>query len=224
MFKANELLENTDFIDDSLFAGQNSLSYNTKEEDGGNIYDVLPTLKGTRYDKKLEIIKGELLLNSQNMSEIEVAKSLGIKVNPYEIVDGVLLSSNTNLALMDSSGTLTLPETVEVIGEGAFADLEGLKTIIIPGTVKEISSNAFRNNKDLENVIMEDGITTIGNYAFMDCRELKNVDFPDTLTSIGDLCFYYCTSLQKVELPDNLTQISTYAFYRLFQLIICKIA
>ena len=42
---------------------------------------------------------------------------------------GVLLSANTNLALMDESGVLTLPETVTAIGEGAFADLSGLKTI-----------------------------------------------------------------------------------------------
>ncbi len=212
LFKSNELLKNTNFNDESLFAGQNSLSFNTKAEDAGNIYDVLPSLKGSKYDDELEIIKGELSLKTQNRSEIEVAQSLGIDVNPYDIVDGVLLSSNSNLLLMDSSGTLTLPETVEVIGEGAFADLEGLKTIIIPGTVKEISANAFRNNKDLENVIMEEGVTTIGVSAFMDCRNLKNVVFPDSLTSMGSQCFYLCTSLARVELPDNISHIASYSF------------
>ena len=206
------MLKNTNFNDESLFAGQNSLSFNTKAEDAGNIYDVLPSLKGSKYDDELEIIKGELSLKTQNRSEIEVAQSLGIDVNPYDIVDGVLLSSNSNLLLMDSSGTLTLPETVEVIGEGAFADLEGLKTIIIPGTVKEISANAFRNNKDLENVIMEEGVTTIGVSAFMDCRNLKNVVFPDSLTSMGSQCFYLCTSLARVELPDNISHIASYSF------------
>ena len=79
---------------------------------------------------------------------------------------GVLLSASTNLALMDESGTLVIPDSVTAIGEGAFADLSGLKTIIIPGTVKEIRANAFRNNGDLEHVILQEGVETIGDSAF----------------------------------------------------------
>ena len=57
---------------------------------------------------------------------------------------------------MDETGTLTIPDSVTKIGEGAFANLSGLKTIIIPGTVKEIGASAFAYNKTLETVIMQD--------------------------------------------------------------------
>ena len=140
-YKTNKVLENLEFEGATLISAENSLDYNTKPKDEtGNIYNVITSLKGSHFDGKLEVIKGELLLNSQNKAEIEVAQSVGIAVNPYEITDeGELVSSNGNLLLMDeNTGTLRLPESVTSIGEGAFADLEGLKTIIIPGTVKEI--------------------------------------------------------------------------------------
>ena len=115
------------------------------------------------YFEKLEVIKGELLINTQDREEIRIAQSLGIQVNPYDIRDGVLWSSNGNLLLMDeNTGSLTIPDSVTAIGEGAFANLEGLKTIIIPSTVKRIEKNAFRNNSTLETVIMQEKVNTDG--------------------------------------------------------------
>ena len=125
---------------------------------------------------------------------------------------GVLLSANTNLALMDESGTLVIPDSVTAIGEGAFADLSGLKTIIIPGTVKEIRRNAFRNNADLETVILQEGVETIGIYAFMDCTSIKNVELPNSLLSIGTQAFYFCTSLLEITIPSNVKTINNHAF------------
>ena len=69
---------------------------------------------------------------------------MGIEPNPYDIVDGELLSSDGNLLLVDEeTGSLTIPGSVTKIGEGAFANVEGLKTIIIPGTCKEIGKKCF---------------------------------------------------------------------------------
>ena len=138
MWQMGKSMEYEDFEAGTVVAGENSLTYaiGDKEVMEGNIYDVIQSLRNSDFAGKLEVIGGELLLNSTDKVEIEVAKSLDIRVNPYLIVDGVLLSAETNLALMDESGVLTLPENVEKIGNGAFANLSGLKTIIIPGTVK----------------------------------------------------------------------------------------
>ena len=45
---------------------------------------------------------------------------MGIKPNPYDIKDGILLSSTGNLLLMDETGTVTIPDSVKEIGSGAF--------------------------------------------------------------------------------------------------------
>ena len=204
VFKYAKKLENNEFEPTSITSGENSLIYNTQEGGtNGSIYDVLTSLEGTDFAGKMEIIRGELLLNSTDETEIRVAQELGIRVNPYLIVDGVLLSANTNLALMDENGSLTIPENVTAIGEGAFADLSGLKTIIIPGTVEEIRKNAFANNTDLENVILEEGIKTIGYGAFKGCSNLINITIPNSVENIEALAFYLCSSLDKIQIPPK---------------------
>ncbi len=212
-FKMSKSLDDEEFDASSITAGENSLVYNTQGEASGTIYDVLTTLRGSSFAGKMEIIRGELLLNSTDMTEVRIAQSLGIRVNPYLIVDGVLLSANTNLALMDDSGTLTIPETVTAIGEGAFADLSGLKTIIIPGTVKEIRTNAFRNNADLEKVILQEGVEAIGEKAFQNCSKLTNIELPESLTEIGSFAFSWCSSLQEVTVPLKIEKINSNTFY-----------
>ena len=214
LYKANKQISEEGFNVESLTAGEESLSYTTSEGlvTEGTIYDVITSLIGSSFAGKMEIRKGELLINSQDIEEIKIAQSMGIKVNPYVIENGELKSDGANLALMDKNGSLTIPEGVTVIGEGAFADLSGLKTIIIPGTVKEIKGNAFRNNVDLENVIMKEGIKTIGSYAFQNCNKLRNVELPESLENIGAGAFYICSNLQEIKIPDKVTVINNLTF------------
>ena len=215
MWQMGKSMEYEDFEAGTVVAGENSLTYaiGDKEVMEGNIYDVIQSLRNSDFAGKLEVIGGELLLNSTDKVEIEVAKSLDIRVNPYLIVDGVLLSAETNLALMDESGVLTLPESVEKIGNGAFANLSGLKTIIIPGTVKEIGENAFTNNADLTRVVLQEGIEMIGDEAFKECDNLTTIELPESLKSIGISAFNNCTNLNNVTIPSQITAIATYTFY-----------
>ena len=213
LFKLKQTTKNNSFIEESLTAGKSNLFYNTQtsEEQGkGTIKDIIENISD-EYFEKLEIIKGELLINTKDNVEIKIALGLGIKVNPYDIVDGVLLSTGNNLALMDENGTVTVPDIVEVIGEGSFAN-SGLKTIIIPGTVKRIEKNAFAHNETLENVIMQEGIEEIGNNAFYNCKNLKNVELPESLMLIETEAFGSCTNLSKIKIPSKIKTISSFTF------------
>ena len=235
MYEVGKELDNTGFMRDTLTAGKTKLNYNTQPEgEEGNMKTIINSISD-EYLEKLEVIKGELLINTKDINEIEIAQSLGIDVNPYDITEeGELLSSYGNLLLMSEDGTLTIPERVTKIGEGAFSNLEGLKTIIIPGTCKEIAQNAFAYNPTLETVIMEDGVEKIGANAFRECTSLTTVEMPDSVTEVGEICFYGdsklenvklsnnlkilsnqvfsgCTSLRSIELPENLEQIGTSA-------------
>ena len=215
LYKANKQISEEGFSAESITAGEGNLSYVT--DDGivteGTIYDVITSLRGSSFAGKMEIIKGELLINSQDMEEIRVAQSMGIQVNPYIIIDGELKSDGANLALMDSTGTLTIPDGVTKIGNGAFANLSGLKTIIIPGTVKEIGTNAFTNNADLTRVVLQEGIEIIGREAFKQCNNLTTIELPESLNSIGASAFEACYNLDNVIIPSQITRISAYTFY-----------
>ena len=212
LYKTEKLSENREFLESTLTVGKESLKYNTQPEgETGNIKTVIPSIKD-EYIDKVEIIKGSLLINTQDKNEIEIAKSLGIAANPYDIVNGELLSSNGNLLLMDETGTLTIPDSVTKIGEGAFANLSGLKTIIIPGTVKEIGANAFAYNSTLEKVMMQEGVEKIGNSSFRNCDRLKEISLPESLKQIDSVAFFGCVSLTSVEIPSNITKISYCSF------------
>ena len=223
LYKIEKYSENSNFVEETLTAGKTELNYNTKEsEEIGNIKTIIENISD-EYFEKLEVIKGELLINTQNKKEIQIAQRLGIEVNPYDIRDGVLWSSNGNLLLMDEkTGSLTIPDSVTAIGEGAFANLEGLRTIIIPSTVKRIERDAFRNNKTLETVIMQEqvnedgtieGVEYIGSAAFHGCANLKTVQMANSVTEVGTSIFQNDNSLKTINLSDKITAISIYMFH-----------
>lgn len=213
LYRANKYLENQEFNIETLTAGKNSLNYSGKEDsEEGNIKTVIPDITD-QYLEILEIFKGKLLINTKDKVLIKVAQAVGIEVSPYDITEeGELLSSNGNLLLVDSEGTLVLPESVKKIGSGAFSGVSGLKKIIIPGSVKEIASNAFSNNKTLETVVLNEGIEIIGISAFSQCDSLTNVQLPSTVKKIGSYAFYYCISLKNINIPIGVKNIEEYTF------------
>ncbi len=213
LYKSSKFTENNNFLEGTLEASKISLSYNTMgSEEIGNIKNVITTISNEDIEK-FEIIKGKLLIKTKDINEVKVAQSLGIEVNPYDITgEGELLSSNGNLLLVDESGTLKIPDTVTKIGEGAFANVSGLKTIIIPGTVKEIGENAFSNNNTLEKVIIKDGVEKIDACAFKECTNLKDIELPNSIKYIGYQAFYHCSSLKMINIPPKVENIFGYTF------------
>ena len=211
LYISNRKLENMKFDKETLFAGKETLRYNTqKEGETGTIKTICPEMK-SNYVEKIQIKKGKIILDTKNKREIKIAQSLGIEVNPYEIQDGELVASDGNLLLVDNSGTLKVPDSVTKIGEGAFSNtsLDGipLKKIIIPSTVKEIGANAFAYNTTLEEVEIEDGVEIVRAEAFKECIALKKITFPDSVIEIGGKCMSGCKSLASIKFPKNITEI-----------------
>ena len=212
MFISEKKVENSEFYESSLTAGKSNLYYNTKtSEDEKTIKDIIKDVKDEYLDS-LEVVKGKLTVNTKDKNIIKVAQSVGVEPNPYDIKDGVLQSSDGNLLLMDENGTLTIPNSVTEIGEGAFSGVTGLKTIIIPGTVKTISTSAFAFNTTLETVVIEEGVQIIGQQAFNGCSNLKSINLPQSLTKIGHLAFYDCKKIERVTIPRGVRDIGMYAF------------
>ena len=205
LYKTNKYAENMNFLENTLEASKTSLLYNTiKRDEKGNIKDVITTINDDDIEK-FEIINGKLLINTKDVNEIKVAQSLGIEVNPCDITEeGELQSSDGNLLLVDETGTLKIPNTVTKIGEGAFANVSGLKTIIIPKTVKEIGKKAFSNNETLEKVIIEDGVEKIGNQAFYYCLSLETINIPPKVENILKYTFTGNYNLSTVILNEGL--------------------
>ena len=219
-WKLEQLMKNEDFFEDTLSAEKNNLYYNGIKQNG-NIKTIIQDISD-EYMDELEIIKGELVINTIDKSKLEASKIAKISSNPYIIVDGELKSAGTNLDLMSSEGTLTIPENVTKIGSGAFSNVSNIKTVIISGNVKEIGDNAFAYNTTLQKVILQDGIESIGSRAFYQCSNLSEINLPDTITNIGEFAIAN-TKLTTLEIPSGLKIINKYTFFGLMYLEILNI-
>ncbi len=146
----------------------------------------------------------------------------------FTIEGGVLIRCSI------TSGTVTVPDGVTVIGDGENQVFErGVIRVNIPDSVEEIAPYAF-SDSTLQEITLPNGVTTIGERAFMgskflkkvtmssvgtigsqafrDCIALSGVTFSSDLTVIGEGAFRGCTVLTSVKLPASLREIEADAF------------
>ncbi len=106
---------------------------------------------------------------------------------------------------------VTLPSTMETIGELAFSEALSLKKITLNRGLKTIGQTAFYAAA-LETVIIPEGVTDLPNYVFSNCTALKLVGLPSTLSTIGAQAFMGCSAMNSVILPDNMSFIGANSF------------
>ena len=241
LYKASKQMEGTEkktadgkrFEATSLNANyqEKSLVYNTQDgNETGDITTIIPDLKkdyhdGKRDNGEISVTNGQMVFKSTNDELYKIAQDLGIEVDPYNVKIekdsngkdvAVLTSSDKNLLLMSEDGTVTLPYDIDVIDQGTFSNVKGLKRLIIPYTVKTIRMNAFYNNNELEEVIFQtkdgQGCTEIGRYAFGSCTSLKKVQLPETLIKLGGGAFAY-SGIESMDVPGSVFGIESMVFY-----------
>lgn len=105
-----------------------------------------------------------------------------------------------------------LPQGLVEIGERAFWDCITLKKIDIPSTVTVIQDGAFTACRQLESVVIPNQITVLAPSVFSSCTKLKSVTLPAGLVSIGERAFDGCERLQTIDIPSGVTQIGAHAF------------
>ena len=87
-----------------------------------------------------------------------------------------------------------------IIGEGTFADNQGLKSIKIPSSVQVIEDSAFSNCQGLTNIEIPSSVTMIGGYVFKDCKSLAELELPGQLMDIGRGVFEGCDNLRLLRM------------------------
>lgn len=121
--------------------------------------------------------------------------------------------------------TVTLPESITEIGNGAFSGCGGIDV-----KIKDLDkwcavdfAGETSNPMNAGGLLYVDGIsaehieipalyTEVKKYTFCGCTGLKSVTIHDSVTKIGDGAFSGCTGIEAVVLPDNTAAVGSSAF------------
>ena len=94
--------------------------------------------------------------------------------------------------------SITLPESLALIGTAAFSGCSSLTTIEIPEGVTSIEDGAFLGCSSLTSITIPEGVTEIGYSAFLGCSSLASITIPENVTTIEWDAFWFCSNLQEI--------------------------
>lgn len=127
--------------------------------------------------------------------------------NPDFVMDGTTL-----VKYRGREKNVSIPDTVEVIGESAFEDNTNVELVVIPNSVVRIGSYAFWGCDNLDTVVLGRGLTSVGDYAFAGCKGLEEMSIPSNIRSIGVQAFADCVNMTDISIPAETLNIHETAF------------
>lgn len=107
---------------------------------------------------------------------------------------------------------VTIPDTVEVVGESAFENNQKVQFVVIPKFVKRLDAYVFWGCNNLEEVVLGKGLTAVDEYSFAGCTGLKQITIPENIQSIDAQAFAGCVNLTDIYIPATVTGIAEDAF------------
>lgn len=129
----------------------------------------------------------------------------GIKKIPDNICRG---DKNGNADRPNYIESVTIPDSVEEIGNYAFYNCTLLGTINLPKTVKIVGRYAFANCQSITKVVTNYNNTSgwegsLYAHAFSDCTALKQVQLSGSIKTLGSYAFLGCISLEELIIPEG---------------------
>lgn len=121
------------------------------------------------------------------------------------------INGETVVALGDSAffempiQHISLPDTIEEIGENAFSGCNYLRTVELPANLKQLSARAFESCMLLQRVTFPSTLETIGAGAFWACQSIRTLYFPASLKTIGEGAFVLTTNLSGLGIEEGNT-------------------
>ena len=136
-----------------------------------------------------------------------------VTIKSQQVLNNIYSSNSAFDLLFGGVKTFIIEEGITSIGNYVFKSCLGLTSVSLPSTLQTIGDYAFADlSQRFKSITLPDGLTSIGKYAFSDCDSLTSITIPDNVTEIGEGAFSKCPVLESVQLPKNLTKISSSLF------------
>ena len=130
-------------------------------------------------------------------------------------------SSNTSVATVNSSGTITPVSygtvTIKASTSNGVYDTCTVKILPFKATNEngEYTITEYIGEEttvEIPDAVYGVPVTKIGDYAFEECDAIENISISDNVTVIGYRAFTECTSLKAITIGENITNIENLAF------------
>ena len=147
-----------------------------------------------------------------------------VEFNPSEVTEIIIEEGITGInyrltRMFKNAISLTLPSSLESIGENNFSNFTKLETVTIPDNskLKYIYTSAFEKCTSLKSINLPQGLESIYSRAFHTCSNLTNLKLPSTLTRIDELAFSNGPRFKNNELtvPKGVTTIKSRSIYNI---------
>ncbi len=200
-------------IDDYAFSYCQSLTSVTIGKSvtsiGESAFYNCSSLTSVTIGKSVTSIGDYAFIYCQSLTSIAVEEG-----NAYYHMDGSCLIETASNKLIRGCNltSVTIPNYVTNINDGAFGGCSSLTSIDIPNSVTSIGIGAFEDCSSLTSVTIPNSVTSIGGWAFSGCSSLASVTIPNSVTSIGNWAFCYCQGLTSVTIGESVTSIGKSAF------------
>lgn len=135
-----------------------------------------------------------------------------------------IIESGTNVLISGCMNT-AIPNSVNTIGSGAFANCSNLTSIVIPLSVTKIESSAFCYCGLTGDLVIPNSVSSVEDHVFYGCYNLNgNLTLGSSLAQIGDHAFYECDGLLTVvslaSTPPALYSVETFGWEGMDRLIV----
>ena len=147
-----------------------------------------------------------------------------VEFNPSEVTEIIIEEGITGIndrltRMFKNAISVTLPSSLESIGENNFSNFTKLETVTIPDNskLKYIYTRAFERCTSLKSINLPQGLESIYSRAFHTCSNLTNLKLPSTLTRIDELAFSNGPRFKNNELtvPKGVTTIKSRSIYNI---------
>ena len=113
--------------------------------------------------------------------------------------------------------------SLKIIHPFAFINT-AIKNITLPESLENIGFGAFKNCTHLENIVIPDNVEEVGVAAFLSCVQLKSFTFGKKVRKIEDTVLDTCTKLKNIEIKGDINYIGdrAFAFTAIEELVVPK--
>ena len=171
-----------------------------------NAFKNCYSLSRLYFNAKSCTVNSDAFLNiGASSSSLDVVFGYGVTKIPDDIFNG----SEDNFARITS---VTISDTVRIVGTHAFEHCHYLKTIKWGSKVDTINNYAFACCYALESLNLPASLSTIDYNAFENCRDMTTLTIPASVTKIGSWSFNGCLSLTRINYNAKNASASGYPF------------